>query len=293
MKKLLGIMLVLLILFPSVVVADGFQKSGYEDATSTVRNDVLIVDGLPKLTVWTPKDYNPAKKYNIFMFLQGSGENLNPAEVTAGEHYGILIGDIYNGIDADFIVAGIQCGTDFDEITGRILYALSYCADHYSTYAASGNIKDLEAAREHIIIGGISNGGRVATYFVTHYNNLVANAIIISPTIAMDPPEGFNLNHLIVCVGTDDNAPCRPAAKDSYARLSPYAKNAYFSLYDGRHQWQYWNVQIEIALNFVFERGEFAKKEEIKPIKPDPQEMRPLITPVSAYKQGKVRSGLQ
>ena len=264
MKKILSLMFALFMLFPSIAMADSFPKKVCADVTPSVQNDVLLVDGDPKLSVWTPKDYNPEKKYNIFMFLQGSEENLNWMEVTAGTHCGILIGDIYNSIDADFIVAGIQCGTDFDEITGRILYALSYVADHYNTYAASGSIKDFERAREHIIIGGISNGGRVATYFVTHYNNLVANAIIMSPTISITPDEGFNLKHLIVCVGTDDSTLCKPAAKESYAKLSPYAEKAYFSLYDGRHQWQYWNKQIELALNFVFDLGEFAETDFYK-----------------------------
>lgn len=290
MKKLLSIIFALCMLLPSFAMADSLQKSVCVDMTPSVHSDVLLVDGEPKLTVWTPRDYNPEKKYNIFMFLQGSGENLNAAEVTAGEHCGILIGDIYNSIDADFIVAGVQCGTDFDEITGRILYALSYVADHYNTYAASGSLKDLEKAREHIIIGGISNGGRVATYFVTHYNNLVANAIIMSPTISITPDEGFNLNHLIVCVGTSDNAPCRPAARESYAKLSPYAKKAYFSLYDGRHQWQYWNGQIKLALNFVFDLGEFAEKVDVKE---EAQRAHTLVSPLYPCKPGKPMADLQ
>ncbi len=286
MKKLLSIVFVLIMLFPSVAMAEGAQASvrtlsndpeitqdipvlfngsregrNAAEATVSVRNEVDYVEneGEPKVSIWTPKDYDPEKKYAIFVFLQGSGENLNVAEVTATEHYGVLISDIYETIDADFIVVGIQDGSDFDEISGRVLYALSYAADHYSTYAASGSSVDLKKAREHIIIGGMSNGGRMATYFVTHYNEYVANAIIMSPTVAFNPEEGFHLKHLYVCIGDRDNKPCRPAARESYAKLSPYTEKPKFNCYVGRHQWKFWNVELAIALNWVFETGEFKK----------------------------------
>lgn len=290
MRKLFSIVLVLFMLFPSVVMAEqpkdsartpsydvpekqydlsallqaGGENRNAAKATSGIRNEVKIIEneGEPKVSVWTPSDYDPEKKYDIFVFLQGSGENLNVAEVTATEHYGVLISDIYEAVDGDFIVVGIQDGSDFQEISGRILYALRYVADHYSTYAVSGRSKDLQIAREHVIIGGMSNDGRIATYFVTHYNAYVANAIIMSPTISMDPTEGFHLKHLFVCIGTDDNVPCRPAARQSYAKLSPYAEKAYFSLYAGRHQWKYWNIQIWLALNFVLDLGEFAEEDD-------------------------------
>ena len=309
MKKLLCIVFVLLLLFPSVVMAEQEQpetsirpvsdrnlekEKEYDigvlsqgsregrnaaEATVAILNEVEFVEneGEPKVSIWTPKDYDPEKKYAIFVFLQGSGENLNVAEVTATEHYGVLISDIYETIDADFIVVGIQDGSNFDIISNRVLYALSYAADHYSTYAASGSSQDLKNAREHIIIGGISNGGKMATYFAIHYNDYVANAIIMSPTTALNPGEGFNLKHLFVCIGTNDNVPCRPAARSSYAKLSPYAEKPYFSLYEGRHQWKFWNGQIVIALNWVFETGEFKVPDDIK------QEFRKaptLITPL-------------
>ena len=137
---------------------------------------------------------------------------------------------------------------------------MSYVADHYSTYAASGKSEDLQAAREHITVGGISNGGRMATYFITHYNEYVANAIIMSPTVAMNPPEGFHLKHLFICIGTEDNVPCRPEARKSYAKLSPYAEKAHpLSVYEGRHQWKYWNRQIALALNWQFETDMYAE----------------------------------
>ena len=283
MKKLLSIVFALLLLFPSVATAEqeqpdaGIRISSEHDAgrqsdiaglsagsgenpsiaevTASAHNDVVIVDKDPKtlISIWTPSDYSPKKKYDIFVFLQGSGENLNVTEVTDTVHYGVLISDIYESIDADFIVVGIQDGSNFQMISDRILYALSYVADHYSTYALSGRSKDLQLARDHIIVGGMSNGGKMATYFAIHYNAYVANAIIMSPTVAMNPLEGFHLKHLFVCIGTNDNVPCRPAARKSYAKLSPYAEHAYFSLYEGRHQWLYWNLQIALALNFVFD----------------------------------------
>lgn len=296
MKKLLCIIFVLFMLFPSVAMAEGAQASAQtfsdhvhektheiavlsqgsgenrnaEEATSDEPNHVDYFDeeGKPKLSIWTPKDFHPKKKYDVFVFLQGSGENLNVAEVTATKHYDVLISDIYEGIDADFIVVGIQDGSDFDEISGRVLFALSYVADHYPTYAASGSSEDLKKAREHIIVGGMSNGGRMATYFVTHYNEYVANAIIMSPTVAMDPGEGFHLKHLFVCIGTNDNKPCRPAARESYAKLKPYADKKFFSLYQGRHQWKFWNVQIALALNFVFDLGDYEGRASLMLISP-------------------------
>ena len=255
MKKLFCIIFVLIMLFPTIAMADTVSIN------NEIKTDVILIDNDDpnyRLSIWIPKDYTSKKKYDIFMFLQGGGENLNFAEVTATEHDGILISDIYEKINADFIVVGIQCGTDFDEITGRMFYAMGYAADHYSTYAKSGKLEDLKAARDHIIVGGISNGGRVATYFITYYNEYVSNAIIMSPTIWRRPPEGFNLNHFIVCIGDNDNKPCIPAAEESYKQLSPYANKSYYSVYHGRHQWKYWNCQLEMALNFVYDEGEFA-----------------------------------
>lgn len=325
MKKLLSIVIVLFLLFPSVVIAEqeqpeagvriasdhafeknsgiaGFVRSSEGNptaagVTSAVRNDVVVVEGEPLISIWTPSDYTPRKKYNIFVFLQGSGENKNVTEVTDTEHYGVLVSDIYETVPADFIVVGIQDGSDFQIISGRILYALSYAADHYSTYAVSGKSKDLQLAREHIIVGGMSNGGRMATYFAVYYNAYVANAIIMSPTVSMDPLEGFHLKHLFVCIGTNDNVPCRPAARKSYAKLSPYTEKPYFSLYEGRHQWKYWNIQIALALNWVFESGPFAKTDGSSSIidkrtgecvgEQRPDSARVHIVPFYACRQGR------
>lgn len=205
---------------------------------------ILSIDD-SEISVWLPDDYSEDKQYEMLLFLQGSGHNLNQETMTYATNEGLCMPKLYESIEgAPFIVIGIKCGSDCEQISNRILSALSYTAEHYSTYAKSGKRADLIAARNHITIGGLSNGGRVAMYFCVHYNEYASSYVLLSQAAVCDIPENaeLDIDFIYIARGKPDNDKCYKAAQRAYTMLAPYVnpEDMYYITIPGRHMYRTW-----------------------------------------------------
>ncbi len=127
-----------------------------------------------KLNVYLPYGYNPSdatKKYNVLYLMHGGGENENTIFGGPGqdrELKRIIDNMIANGELEPLIVVtptfyGGKNDTAFfpEELISTVVPLIE---TKYNTYAASGDIKDLKASREHRAFGGFSMGS-VTTWY--------------------------------------------------------------------------------------------------------------------------------
>ena len=130
-----------------------------------------------KINIYLPYGYTEENQYNVLVLIHGGWDNEDSwisKEYDFG--YPLVMKNIYDRMieqklcDPLIIVCpttynGPDCtndsGTEHMAIELRETI-LPYIAEHYSTYAASGKITDLQAAREHFGIGGMSNGALYA-----------------------------------------------------------------------------------------------------------------------------------
>lgn len=127
-----------------------------------------------KLNVYLPYGYNPSdatKKYNVLYLMHGGGENENTIFGGPGQNKElkrIIDNMIANGDIEPLIVVtptfyGGKNDTAFfhEELISTVVPLIE---TKYHTYAASGEIKDLKASREHRAFGGFSMGS-VTTWY--------------------------------------------------------------------------------------------------------------------------------
>ncbi len=127
------------------------------------------INGNKTLYVYTPYNYDPEKKYNIFYIMHGGGENENTVFGTDVELDNILDHMIMNGDLEPMIVVtptfnGGNCSAQnfYQEFRANVV---PFVEGKYSTYAESTDAAGIEASRMHRAYGGFSMGG-VSTWAV-------------------------------------------------------------------------------------------------------------------------------
>lgn len=135
---------------------------------------------IKQIVVYTPCGYDPAKQYDVLFLEGGLGNKCNACVSAVWGYNGFTFSmrDIFDnmimrGDCAPLIVVGID-GYSKKETSERDLdgyeqsayflryYTYPFIINNYGTYAASANEEDVQAARSHFGIGGLSNGGYLA-----------------------------------------------------------------------------------------------------------------------------------
>ncbi len=143
---------------------------------------------------------------------------------------------------------------------------LPFVADHFSTYAASGTIADLQEAREHFGIGGMSNGALYALNSGMQRDfDLFSNYICFSgnsepyavaEAINSESWKNLPISYFFAGAGYYDSQWQNTyygfqIIVDQVDRLSE-GKNAFYRDVNGGHDFSVWSVNIFNALQMAF-----------------------------------------
>ena len=166
------------------------------------------------MAVYTPYGYDPSQKYNvIFLYHGGGGDHHDwmDAEIDVGAGNTICMRNVYDNMIEKkmcepFIAVSLETGClvpgsswkrndnsawqNAEELKNIVL---PYIVEHYSTYAASPNLLDIQDAREHFGIGGDSNGSLFAYWSGMERNfNLFGNYLFISGNAHQEAVKAIN-----------------------------------------------------------------------------------------------------
>ena len=132
------------------------------------------IRGTKSLNVYTPYNYDPSKKYNIFYLMHGGGENENTIFSNDVRLGNMLDHMIMNGELEPMIVvtptingSGSEAGNFWEEFRKDVV---PFVEGKYSTYA---NEADLQASRMHRAYGGFSMGSLSTWCVADHDMDLV------------------------------------------------------------------------------------------------------------------------
>ncbi|MBR7085176.1 MAG: carbohydrate binding domain-containing protein, partial [Oscillospiraceae bacterium] len=135
------------------------------------------IRGTKSLNVYTPYNYDPSKKYNIFYLMHGGGENENTIFSKDVKLGNILDHMIMNGeleplivVTPTFNGSGSEAGNFWDEFRQNVV---PFVEGKYSTYAKSTSLQDLRDSRMHRAYGGFSMGGLSTWCVADHDMDLV------------------------------------------------------------------------------------------------------------------------
>ncbi len=143
-------------------------KNSISQAGTVVKESYNGINGTNSLNVYLPYGYDSSKKYNIFYFMHGGGDNENTLLYNDnGEMQRVFDNMIKNGdIEPMIIVAPTfnKCSAEmfYDELRQSVI---PFVEGKYSTYAASTSKEDIAASRMHRAYGGFSMGS-VSTWAV-------------------------------------------------------------------------------------------------------------------------------
>ena len=128
------------------------------------------------VAIWLPWDYNTDTRYNVVLLIHGDGGSCDDwTDKEEGTSRGpVQVFRVYDRLVekhlcAPFIVVGLNNrGMGEDPAYGELLIedvVLPYLARNYSTWMEGESYSQLEAAREHIAVGGLSRGS-IYTYYI-------------------------------------------------------------------------------------------------------------------------------
>ena len=128
------------------------------------------IRGTKSLYVYTPYNYDPEKKYNIFYLMHGGGENENTLFFQDDTMIQNMLDHmIMNGeldplivVTPTFNGAGSEAANFYQELRASVI---PFVEGKYSTYAESTSEEDIQASRMHRAYGGFSMGS-VSTWAV-------------------------------------------------------------------------------------------------------------------------------
>ena len=131
------------------------------------------IRGTKSLNVYTPYNYDPSKKYNVFYLMHGGGENENTIFSNDVKLQHVLDHMIKNGeleplivVTPTFNGSGSEAGNFWDEFRQNVV---PFVEGKYSTYAESTSLADLQKSRMHRAYGGFSMGG-LSTWCVADHD---------------------------------------------------------------------------------------------------------------------------
>lgn len=153
---------------------EGSYKNAISQAGTVVKESYNGINGTNSLNVYLPYGYDESKKYNVFYFMHGMGDNENTLLYNDnGEMQRVFDNMINNGdIEPMIIVTPTfnKCSSDtfynaenfYKEFRESVV---PFVEGKYSTYAASTSKEDIAASRMHRAYGGFSMGS-VSTWAV-------------------------------------------------------------------------------------------------------------------------------
>ena len=243
------------------------------------------------MEIYCPPGYSEAEKYDVLILIHGGAGSyhaftLEKHEANTGVWFAFR--DLYDNMIREdlckpLIVVSIGStsyypslgGTwdvSFDQFADDLRTAvLPYLAEHFATFAASGEETDLQNAREHFGIGGISNGSLFAINSgMTRCFDLFGNYIALSgnshpgeaaQAINSDAWKDLPITCFYAGSGWEDNQQFNSLngyqeIRNSTSRLQE-GKNCFYLDVDGKHNYAAWVIHIYNALQVAFRRQLF------------------------------------
>ena len=239
------------------------------------------IRGTKSLNVYTPYNYDPSKKYNIFYLMHGGGENENTIFSKDVKLNNILDHMIMNGelepmivVTPTFNGTGSEAGNFWDEFKKSVV---PFVEGKYSTYAESTSLSDLQASRMHRAYGGFSMGG-LSTWCVADHDMDIVGYFMplsgnnwegMSKLTAEIDSLGFSQRDyfIMACTGDGDIAysnmkPEMEDLKNNKKKYFTYTSdfsqgNLYWLVAPGRvHWWGHVRHYIYDALPYFFHEGQ-------------------------------------
>lgn len=172
--------------------APGYYLDTCDQAGKVTKETYTGIRGTKSLNVYTPYNYDPSKKYNIFYLMHGGGENENTIFSNDVKLNNILDHMIMNGeleplivVTPTFNGTGSEAANFYEEFRQSVV---PFVEGKYSTYAASTSEADLRASRMHRAYGGFSMGSLSTWYVADHDMDIVGYFMPLSG----DNWEGMN-----------------------------------------------------------------------------------------------------
>lgn len=257
--------LLILMLLPTVTIAEERECSipdyYFYDCPQqgTIKNETY--SGFYKTKFYLPYRYTDDTKYDILIMLYGANgdsDDLLTNKIRYNEKYisfcNLYDWMIYEGRMRPVIIVSM----DPLSSSRNVRAAISYIANHYSTYATNGSDEALKEAREHIAIGGISKGCNKAIACIPPNADIAGTFLLFSGStmLPLDIYEPFHTNQLaslFVCYGNEESM--ASMNHSYYEVLSKHAESNYEFIYDGEHEWKVWIPGMHDALSVLYMRN--------------------------------------
>ena len=233
------------------------------------------------LNVYLPYGYTGQEKYNVLVLIHGGGDD-EDSWLTKEYDFGfpLIMKNIYDNMIEQKLCRPliIVCPTTYngpyysndggiEQMAAELRETiLPYVAEHYSTYAESGSLSDLQAARVHFGIGGMSNGALYAlnsgmqmdldlfSNFICFSGN--SQPYAVAEAINSETWKDLPISFFYAGAGYYDGQWQNTfygfqIIVDQTDRLTE-GENAFYRDIDGGHDFGVWNVNIFNALQMAF-----------------------------------------
>ncbi|MBQ1788556.1 MAG: hypothetical protein II008_00125 [Oscillospiraceae bacterium] len=234
------------------------------------------------MNVYLPYGYDSGRQYDVLILIHGGWDDENSWMTNEYDADGlkIVMKNIYDNMmdrkrcEPMIIVCpttyneeGWEMDSGYDGFAQELRETvLPYVADHYSTYAASGRLEDLRAARAHFAVGGESNGS-----LYTLHSGMLRNFDLFGRFICLSGnnlapwevddfiqtrPEGCPFEFFFAGAGTLEEY--RDYISEEYRMLLDRiddlkeGENAWYDEAEGYHEFRVWATEIFYALQMLF-----------------------------------------
>ena len=260
-------------------------RSNASKTGTVVKETYNGINGTNSLNVYLPYGYDKNKKYNIYYFMHGMGDNENSLFYNDnGESVRLIDNMIQNGDIEPMIIVT----PTFNKVSSDTFYnaenfykefresVVPFVEGKYSTYAASTSMEDIKASRMHRAYGGFSMGSvstwavfencvDIVGYFMPmsgahHWGTGTADAGALARAV---DKAGLKKNEYFImsATGTSDFAnPVLSPQIEAMKKLSQFEYTSDFSKGNlwfilangGEHSWYYVRQYIYNCLPFFF-----------------------------------------
>lgn len=216
--------------------------------------------------VYLPYGYDPQKQYNVLIYLNGADGD--PYKML-GTDYRYSHGNTYfqTAVNTkyfiDYLIQEGYCDplivvstneTIADWIGDRYLRLIQYTAENFSTYAASPEVEDLVAAREHFAIAGPSNASQSICAAIQTMPDIFAYYGLFSGLYRQQETlEAFSqkgeIKFLLMAAGDQDYQwPVMEAAYEVWSKLDNVDESALMIVENADHDWTAFDGAIRYFL---------------------------------------------
>lgn len=257
------ILVLLLTILPTTAFAENgrmeFPKYYTTECPEKGSLTTLKNDKTRDIRVWTPYGYDDNVRHEVILLLHGRGGSINDwldnEYVAFSKADGLLTGAnlldwmIYENKCKHIIVATIESENkvnmrDFED---EIVDILSVIIDNYHTFAEDSSHEGIIAARDHFLIGGLSNGAVSTCYFMRDKFEYAANyAILSGGAKEWDIKErllknGEKINNLFIAYGKSDRYDwIKNDCYGCYSALKNLSQNVVYKQYPDGHDFKTW-----------------------------------------------------